>query len=219
MRLQAGAPDIDIGRVLEIVGNLINRPGFIAGSLFYIALIVPLVEEIIKPIGVWLLAGRRLTPVEGLVIGMISGAGFALFENLMVFEAETVWYAVLLARMTTTTIHVFTSGLMGWALVQAWQSRRYLRLLAMYVLVVLIHGIWNAAAALLAISNLLHSLTKLENPPVLPYHLQANATILMVIMSITCFILLILLNRKMKAKVVVEYAAGSAVQADNIEGD
>jgi hypothetical protein len=47
------------------------------------------------------------------------------------------------ARIGTGVIHIFTAGLMGWALALAWQENRYLRLGVTYLVAVLIHGLWN----------------------------------------------------------------------------
>ncbi len=49
----------------------------IFGVLAVISGIVPLIEEILKPIALWSLVGKDLTDQEGFVAGLLSGAGFA----------------------------------------------------------------------------------------------------------------------------------------------
>ena len=153
------------------------------------------------------------------MIGVLSGAGYALFENLTIFTDEANWLAVVLIRLTTSAMHMLTAGLTGWALANAWQKRRYLRMLAAYSLAVLIHSLWNGSVILIAMTNLLHNISQLRNPPVLPYHLQFSGMIVMAVLIIGSFTLLIASNRKLGAKVVVEYAAGSESESDILEGD
>lgn len=64
------------------------------------------------------------------------------------------WGSVLVSRISTGLLHVTTSALMGLAIFLAWRERRYLRLLGTYLLVVLLHGIWNAAAIMVSFSAL-----------------------------------------------------------------
>jgi len=129
---------------LNILTPLIKRPAVIAGILAFGAVIVPLIEEALKPIGLWLLAGRRLTPVEGFVGGLLSGAGFALFENLgnTSIGGET-WAALAGARIATALLHILATSLTGWALGHAWSRGRYFRLAFIYALAVTLHGVWN----------------------------------------------------------------------------
>jgi RsiW-degrading membrane proteinase PrsW (M82 family) len=86
-----------------------------------------------------------LTPVEGFTAGLLSGAGYALFESLALASGGEQWAALVFARIGTAGIHILTTGLTGWALVLAWRRRRFLRLAATYVFVVSVHGVWNAS--------------------------------------------------------------------------
>ncbi|MEK6222929.1 MAG: PrsW family glutamic-type intramembrane protease, partial [Chloroflexota bacterium] len=60
----------------------INRPIVLWGAVGYLGIFVPIVEEFFKPLAVWLLARKKLTSQEGFTVGVISGAGYAMFENL-----------------------------------------------------------------------------------------------------------------------------------------
>ncbi len=138
-----------------LVESYLRQPMVIYLLLAYFSAIVPLVEEALKPIGVWLLAGRRLTSSEGFVSGLLCGAGMSLIESLSAGSAAGAsWTTIVIARWGTAAMHIFTAGLMGWALASAWAEKRYFRLAFVYGIAVLIHGLWNGmtvAAALLTL--------------------------------------------------------------------
>ena len=152
---------------MKILGPLIARPGFILSVLTFASVIVPLIEEAIKPIGVWLLAGKRLSPSVGFAAGALSGAGYALFENLLLTMPTNEWLFVAVARIGTSAVHILTASLMGWALVLAWNQGKYVRLGAVYLLAVCIHGLWNALSLTYSFSETLQSLTGVKAPAVL----------------------------------------------------
>jgi hypothetical protein len=144
----------DVGAVIQIVRPYLTRPSVSFTIFAFIAGVVPIIEELLKPIGVWLLINRNLTPVEGFVAGLFSGAGYALFENLALSSQIEDWAFLVTARAGTGLLHMVTSGLLGWALVQAWQKRAYARLVLAYLVAVTIHGLWNGLT-LLTLTNLL----------------------------------------------------------------
>jgi hypothetical protein len=136
-------------RIISLLMPHLLSPGAILGMIGFIAVIVPLIEELFKPIGVWLLAGREMTPQAGFVAGLISGAGYALFENLtLATTGGEQWALVISIRAITSLIHIFTTGLTGWALAAAWQKRNYFKLGLAYLAAVIIHGLWNGLLVL-----------------------------------------------------------------------
>jgi hypothetical protein len=146
-RLQssAGSPE----EMLELVMPYLTRPLVLFTVFTITAGIVPLIEEIFKPIGAWLLVGKNITPWEGFTAGLLSGAGYALFENMLLStSAGGDWMEIVVARMGTGILHILTSGLSGWALALAWGQGRYLRLGVTYLAAVLIHAAWNSLALL-----------------------------------------------------------------------
>jgi len=151
-RLQAAPPTSEA--VLEIIQPVLSSPGVIFSVIAFAALIVPLIEEALKPVGVWLLAGKGLSPAGGFAAGALSGAGYAVVESLLLTSNTTDWALLVLARVGTGTVHILTSALVGWALVQAWSGGRYLRLGAVYLLAVLVHGLWNGLTLLNAFTSL-----------------------------------------------------------------
>lgn len=142
----------------DVFGELLQRPGVIALLLAIVAGAIPLLEELFKPLAVWLLAGERLTPGQGFVAGMWSGACFALYENLTALSAagNGNGTTILLARVGTGLLHIVTAGVVGWGLASAWRDRKNLKKLALgFLLAVFIHAAWNAAGVLAGISTFL----------------------------------------------------------------
>jgi hypothetical protein len=151
-RLQYADPDPEA--LLRLLQPFLLQPGVIFAGFAFIAAFVPLVEESLKPLGVWLLAGRALSPVEGFTAGALSGAGYALFENLFITAPGEAWALVSLGRIGTTTMHILTTGLTGYALAGAWSQRRHLRLGILFLTSVLIHALWNSLTLLSLAGNL-----------------------------------------------------------------
>ena len=105
------------GPLLDQLETYLMQPSTLYIALLFGALIVPLLEELFKPIGVWLLVGRKPSPAQGFAAGLLSGAGYALFENFSLgASAGEDWAMVVVARIGTSLIHIVTAGLMGWAL-------------------------------------------------------------------------------------------------------
>ena len=137
-----------------LITPYLSQPAVIFVVFSFTAGLVPLIEELFKPVGVWLLVGRRLTPAEGFSAGVISGAGFALFENLAFTSTGAEWTSSVTLRMGTGLLHILTAGLTGWALALAWSHRRYLRLVVIFFCAVLLHSVWNGLALVTAASIL-----------------------------------------------------------------
>jgi len=144
--------------LLELFGPYLTQPLVIWGTLAFAALLVPLIEEALKPIGVWLLASRQISPSAGFAAGALSGAGYALFENLLLTANSETWATVQIARIGTSIIHILTTALVGYALAIAWQRRRYWQLLGVYLVAVLLHGAWNAMSLLMTFGEIQQSL-------------------------------------------------------------
>lgn len=133
----------DPQEALSLLSDFINDPFLLSLLLSNFALFVPLIEELLKPLAVWLLVWRRpLSNAQGFAIGLLGGAGFALMENL--FAADTVdWTATTVLRFGATAFHIATAGLMGWAIVRAKKEGRYFGVFLVYGLNILLHGLWN----------------------------------------------------------------------------
>lgn len=130
----------------RILTPILSNPGVLFGIIAFSAGIVPLIEELIKPIVLWGFIGKRLSPAEGFALGAICGATFALFESLGMLlspQAAESWGLLILGRAGTGILHTVTSAMMGWGLASAWSERKYWSLGAAYLIAVSMHGVWN----------------------------------------------------------------------------
>jgi hypothetical protein len=182
--------------LLDRLGPFLASPGVIMAVLAFGAVVVPLIEEAIKPIGVWLLAGRNLRPAEGFAAGVLSGAGFAFFESISITIGAEDWVTLVVVRIGTAFIHILTTGLTGWALALAWQGKGYLRLAFTYIGVVLIHGAWNALSLLTTFTVMSQELDISVNILTLPA-LPAVAPVILSVMAALAFGLILLINRRL----------------------
>jgi hypothetical protein len=147
----------------ENLGPLLRpflQPWVIYLGVAIIAGLTPLIEELLKPLPLWLFARQGLTPAEGFVGGLLAGAGFALFESMgdLAGISGQSWAVSAAARAGTDLLHMVNAGLMGWALAVAWgqpgqplRAGRYLRLALTYLLVVGIHGLWNSVSIVMVV--------------------------------------------------------------------
>lgn len=151
-------PNFDPLLVMDFFNGLLQRPVVIFGLLILVSGIIPLIEELFKPLAVWLYAGDRLTPAQGFLAGTISGACFALWENLTALSAsgDGTGTAILVARVGTGLLHITTAGLVSWGMASFWEDRRRLgRLIGTYILAVVLHGLWNASGVISGVAPLL----------------------------------------------------------------
>lgn len=144
--------------LFQRVRPLLMQPGLIAGVLAFMAGIVPVVEEILKPAALWLLAGKRLTPAQGFVGGLLCGGVFTLMETLgnLSAPAEDMWLVLVATRAGTGLLHMVASGLVGWGLASALGQGRYLRLVGAFISASLLHSLWNVAALVMGIAPVLY---------------------------------------------------------------
>jgi RsiW-degrading membrane proteinase PrsW (M82 family) len=139
----------------RLAASLLFAPGASIALLSAFSIAIPLIEETFKLTVLYFYLGRLRRPVDGFVLGALCGIAFALAENIGFTSAGAAdWSASSLARATSALPHIFNSGLLGWAVVSAWREQRYLRLVAAFFAVVLLHGTWNAVSLGLAMSNL-----------------------------------------------------------------
>jgi hypothetical protein len=128
----------------QLARKILAQPGVIGTGFIYLAVLVPLIEELIKPAAIWLMLGRRPSPRAGFLMGGAAGAGYALFENLTIGAESEIWAFVTITRLGTAAVHILTTGIVGWGLASAWTEKRYLRLVGSLFSAILFHGVWNS---------------------------------------------------------------------------
>jgi hypothetical protein len=183
--------------MLKLLLPILQQPGVLLAVLAFAAVVVPVIEEIFKPIGVWLLGNRRLTPAAGFAAGALSGAGYALFESLMLSTGGEAWTAAVVARAGTAVLHIATSSLLGWALVRAWNESRFIQLGLAYLAAVLVHGLWNALAVVTAYTSLSSEIQIAFVSPELIRWLEAIVPSILILLVTIIFIGLVWANRRL----------------------
>lgn len=175
--------------------SLLQRPGVIGAILMAAALVVPLIEELLKPLGVWVLKNRGLTPAGGFVAGMVGGATFALLESLFALSAISgdEWLYTVVGRVGTGLLHLTLTGFNGWALAASWRDGRYMRIGITYVFTVLVHGAWNLFAMLMGLNMLGDELQLSVNPT-----LTASAPWILSALALAMLVALFLMNRHLR---------------------
>jgi hypothetical protein len=145
----------DLGPLREVVSSpLVALAGIAFASGF-----VPLVEELAKSLATPIVAltGRRLSRLDGFLIGVAAGAGFALVEGVfngsLGLAAQDTWATAMLARGGAAAMHCIASGFLGLAWQAVLTERRWLRALGFALLGMLLHGAWNMAALGMSFSS------------------------------------------------------------------
>ena len=181
--------------MINLLTPYLTNATLIAIGLSYIAIIVPLIEEFFKPLGVWLFGLQIETPAQGFTLGLLSGAAFALFESLNASaDGSMSWGAIVTARAGTSLLHMTASGIMGWGIVSAFKEKKYGRLFGAYLAAFLIHGVWNASAAGAGISALGETIGR----PEWLFTFTPALVCGLLVLAIGMFAVLIASNRKLR---------------------
>jgi hypothetical protein len=143
---------------LQRLADWLLRPGSILSVAVLLMIVVPLIEEGVKSMGVPLLSlgrGGRPSLAQGWLWGMAAGAGFAITEGLFNSAASLpFWAGIALLRVGATAMHVITAGLTGLGWAATLTSRRPLPCLGGYLASVTLHGLWNGLTILIAVASL-----------------------------------------------------------------
>jgi hypothetical protein len=163
MRLSYGGLNPEV--LQRIMQSYVNQPFVFYSVLAIFSGLIPMVEEIMKPLALWLLINRRMSPMEGFSAGVISGLAFSIIEssNAMAMAINSSWAVMAIGRMGAGLLHMTTAGLMGWALASAFKDGRYLRLVTSFLLAVTLHGLWNGITVLMAVAPWLTADTFLKS--------------------------------------------------------
>ena len=185
------------GAVQRILQPYLERPVVIAGMIAVAAGIVPLVEELFKPLGVWILSLSNPSPVDGFVAGLLGGAAFALVESLGMLSTPVAqgWAILAIGRLGTAVLHTVTCALVGWGLASAWGKAHYVRLGIIFLLAVGMHALWNLLSMLLGLAPFISPLAGSDS---FVGRLVIIAPLALISMGVIFFFLLIGANRKLR---------------------
>lgn len=186
--------------VEQLVTELFGRPIFLNGSILVIAVLVPLIEEFFKPMAIWFLAGKRLTPSQGFVGGLIAGACFAMLESLgaVGIPAESEWMMLLFGRTGTGLLHVTLSGMVGWGFASAFYNRKWSRAIFAYIGAVSIHGLWNFFALLSGIVPIMPMSEEMNDLPVI---LGQMGVFVLATLFVVNLVILYSMNRRLQHEI------------------
>jgi len=140
--------------------QLLNTPASSDDPLFGVlivlaAVVAPLVEELVKPLGVLILIGRVSSKAEAFTLGLACGIGFNLIETTgYISQGYSDWLNVALGRTGAGLLHGFGAAMMalGWYILThpqegSWKRRSWLAL-SCGGYAILQHALWNGSLAL-----------------------------------------------------------------------
>jgi len=158
--IQFNQSDFDPQFFSSFLKDLLASPLVITAIFVMVGGLMPLMEELLKPLGLWALRKRLLTPAEGFCGGLICGAGFALIESATMI-AQTGggadWGQMVMLRIGTSLLHITASGFVGWGLASGWKQKKYGRTILTILATAGVHGLWNTLAILAVLLPLLSS--------------------------------------------------------------
>jgi RsiW-degrading membrane proteinase PrsW (M82 family) len=114
--------------------------------------IAPIVEEGVKPIGVYILRNMKsfVHPIDGAIYGVASGLGFAATENLIYESQALLKYGfaaglltVAFRAVTSTFIHASATGLTGYGIGEWKFGASAMHVAFFFIIAVLLHSIFN----------------------------------------------------------------------------
>lgn len=124
--------------------SLLLTPVGLVGAFLLVVVISPLIEELLKPVGV-LFIRRAPGRAEAFLWGLAGASGFALAEGMFNSAVELdAWQPVVLMRIGTSLMHCLAGGLMGLGWYSVRTTRRPWRAAGLYLLSASLHGTWNA---------------------------------------------------------------------------
>ncbi len=178
--------EFDPQQLQELLTPLAANPAVIFVTLALVAGIIPVLEELLKPLAVWLLAWRKLSPMEGLLAGALSGATFAFLESLgmLATPAGEAWLLLAAGRAGTVALHIACSALVGWGLALAWSERKYFQLAMSYGLAIVLHGSWNGLSLLSGFAGIVPFDASAELPFARSLGRAAPAALLVLLLAI-----------------------------------
>jgi RsiW-degrading membrane proteinase PrsW (M82 family) len=151
------------GGFLGTFSAAILEPIFIRNLNFSTAMIVGIIEEFAKILGVLIIFRRRSHDLEldGLIIGAAAGMGFAALEssgyafNVFLKSGGSLSYTVyvtMLRGILSPLGHGTWTAILACVLFRESNPRRFrlsLRVIGAYIIVVVLHGLWDGLPSLI----------------------------------------------------------------------
>jgi hypothetical protein len=182
------------------IADLVASPLVMMTALGSISIVVPVIEEAVKGLIVPLvmLAGATPTRRQAFLLGVASGAGFALFEGILNgalgLMSHEGWAGLMFVRGATAAVHAFATGLiaLGWQAILV--ERRWSRGFALGLLGVAVHSVWNMGAGLEALTAFISTVS--EMPAAVTMLMSAWAFTLMALVLAASIVSLVFVSRQ-----------------------
>lgn len=147
--LKIARPDLTPG-----ISGITNTAPQNASDAFFILLVIavvaPLVEEGLKPLGVVLIMRRLRSPAEAFLLGLAAGVGFDMLETIgYIGSGEADWVSIAIQRVGAGLLHGLGAAMaaLGWYYLINGKGiqLRWLKGFGGLAYAVLQHGIFNAS--------------------------------------------------------------------------
>jgi len=144
----------DVFNVIDISALILTENEQFLAGFITAAILAPLSEEFGKSLSVRFMMRPATTRAQAFVLGAAAGAAFGFLESMLYGVSAisgdlSFWWAIMLIRGGSTSLHVICTGLagVGW---WYWSSaHRHRPALALFGLAVAIHAVWNGFFTLL----------------------------------------------------------------------
>lgn len=177
--------------------TLLRNPTFLVLVFLLIGVIFPFIEESLKPIAIWALRRRSISPREGFILGLYFGAAFALVESggMVIQLGMESWVTSTLLRAATGLLHITCSGLVGYAYATLMQPVRKTSAAKPLLTAIALHGVWNSVAVLSSLGDLS---AELGSPALFSPKWDYVLNVLMILLWFSAFFILKRMNKKMQ---------------------
>jgi hypothetical protein len=197
-------------KALALLGPMLVNPVALVLALVAVAGVTPLVEEIAKSVPVLALHGRTSTGAQGFWAGALSGAGFALFEGLMVSANAGDGAAfVLMLRAGSSLMHILASGVAGWGIGAFRGSGKAVRLATGYLGAIGLHALWNAVVVTTGYGGIRSTFAAVQ-PDAFGLALSFGGALILMVLVVLLPVALLGLNLRFRSR------AGAIVMAGTI---
>ncbi len=119
-------------------------------GFIFLALVIPLVEELVKPLALMLFMPKISGRTEALLLGMICGAGYGCIEGfIFILLFPTDWPFIAAISATFTLLHGLSSGwvMVGWYHLKHKSPARWLKTPGYWLIALLMHIAFNGSFA------------------------------------------------------------------------
>ena len=183
---------IDPQVLKQIVLPYLQKPAVMIAVLAIGAGFIPLLEELMKPLALWVMVGRKLDESAGFVLGLFAGGTFALLESLGMVVSATGqdWSSIIVARLGTGILHITTTAVLGWGLAAARKNRKYVQLGLTFLVSFTLHAVWNMLGIYLGIQEYLPA----DTNPVL----KSAGSIALGLLAAVMVLILLVANRRFR---------------------